>query len=79
MQKRESNVGSKRIDPLILFKMLVLQPLFNLSVGVRLPLAVEELEFQVNDRRSFEELVGIGVMNGLNPRCPNCRLLSREA
>jgi hypothetical protein len=32
----------ERIDPLILFKMLVLQQLFKLSD--------EELEFQVNDR-----------------------------
>ena len=45
----------KRIDPLILFKMLILQQLFNLSD--------EELEFQVNDRRAFEEFVGLGVMN----------------
>ena len=52
---RKSNAGRKRIDPLILFKMLVLQQLFNLSD--------EELEFQVNDRRSFEEFVGLGVMN----------------
>ncbi|WP_259724235.1 transposase [Synechococcus sp. CS-1332] len=35
--------------------MLVLQQLFNLSD--------EELEFQVNDRRSFEEFFGLGVMN----------------
>ena len=35
--------------------MLVLQQLFNLSD--------EELEFQLNDRRSFEEFVGLGVMN----------------
>jgi IS5 family transposase len=35
--------------------MLVLQQLFNLSD--------EELEFQVNDRRSFEEFNGLGVMN----------------
>ena len=35
--------------------MLVLQQLFNLSD--------EEVEFQVNDRRSFEEFVGLGVMN----------------
>ena len=35
--------------------MLVLQQLFNLSD--------EELEFQVNDRRSFKEFVGLGVMN----------------
>lgn len=45
-QDHKSNAGRKRIDPLILFKMLVLQQLFNLSD--------EELEFQVNDRRSFE-------------------------
>ena len=35
--------------------MLVLQQLFNLSD--------EELEFQVKDRRSFEEFVGLGVLN----------------
>ncbi len=32
-QERKSNAGRKWIDPLILFKMLVLQRLFNLSVG----------------------------------------------
>jgi hypothetical protein len=47
----------KRIDSLILFKMLVLQQLFNLSD--------EELEYQVNDRRSLEDLVGLGVMNNI--------------
>jgi IS5 family transposase len=56
-QERKSNAGRKRIDPLILFKMLVLQQLFNLSD--------EELEFQVNDRRSFEDFVGLGVMNSI--------------
>jgi IS5 family transposase len=56
-QERKSNAGRKRIDPLILFKMLVLQQLFNLSD--------EEIEFQVNDRRSFEEFVGLGVMNSI--------------
>jgi transposase len=55
--ERKSNVGRKRIDPLILFKMLVITQLFNLSD--------EELEFQVNDRRSFEEFVGLGVMNSI--------------
>ncbi|MEX1121900.1 MAG: transposase, partial [Balneolales bacterium] len=42
-EERKSIAGRKRIDPLILFKMLVLQQLFNLSD--------EEVEFQVNDRR----------------------------
>ena len=32
--ERKSNAGRKRIDPIILFKMLVLQQLFNLSVGL---------------------------------------------
>ena len=36
--ERKSNAGRKRIDPLILFKMLVLQQLFNLSD--------QELEFR---------------------------------
>jgi IS5 family transposase len=33
--------------------------------GRSLPLAVEELEFQVNDRRSSEEFAGLGVMNSI--------------
>ena len=50
--------GRKRIDPLILFKMLILQQLFNLSD--------EELGFQANDRLSFEEFFRVGVMNNLS-------------
>ncbi len=56
-QERKSQAGRKRIDPLVLFKMLVLQQLFNLSD--------EELEFQVSDRRSVEEFVGLGVINSI--------------
>ena len=52
IQERKSNAGRKRIDPVILFKMLVLQQLFNLSD--------EELELQVNDRRSFLDCVRLG-------------------
>ena len=37
--------------------MLVLHQLFNLND--------EELEFQVNDRRSFDEFEGLGVMNSI--------------
>jgi len=47
----------KELIPFILFKMLVLQQLSNLSD--------EEVEFQVNDRRSFEEFVGLSVMNDI--------------
>jgi IS5 family transposase len=56
-QKCKNKAGLKRIDPLMLFKMLLLQQLFNHSD--------EELEFQVNDRRSFEEFVGLCVMNNI--------------
>ena len=56
-KERKSSAGRRRIDPLILFKMLVLQQLFNLSDA--------ETEFQVNDRRSFEKFVGLGVMNDI--------------
>ena len=55
--ERKSNAGRKTIDPLILFKMLDLQQLFYLSD--------EKLEFQLNDRRSFEEFVGLRVMNNI--------------
>ena len=54
-KERKSSAGRRRIDPLILFKMLVHRQLFNLSDA--------ETEFQVNDRRSFEVFVGLGVIN----------------
>ena len=53
--ERKSPAGRRRIDPLMLFKMLILQQLFHLSDS--------ELEFQVNDRRSFEEFIGLGIMD----------------
>ena len=43
VQERRSNAGRKRIDPLILFKMLVLQQLFNLSVGEAFRLRLKSL------------------------------------
>ena len=56
-QERKNNAECKRIDPLILIKKLILQQLVNLCN--------EELEFQVNDRHSFEALVGLGLMNSI--------------
>jgi IS5 family transposase len=55
--ERQSNAGRKRIDPMILFKMLILREFFNFSD--------KELEFQVNDRRFFEGFVGLGVMSNI--------------
>jgi len=48
---QRNKAGIKKIDPLILFKMLDQKQLFNLSD--------ERLELQLNDRRSFEEFVGL--------------------
>ena len=41
--ERKSYAGRKRLDSLILFKMLVLQQLFNLSVGVAFCLQLKSL------------------------------------
>jgi transposase, IS5 family len=52
-QTRKSNAGRKPIDPLILFKLLILQQLYNLSD--------EELEYQTYDRASFRRFLGLGT------------------
>ena len=44
-------VGRKPIDPLILFKLLILQQLYNLSD--------EDLEYQTHDRASFRRFLGM--------------------
>ena len=58
--KKEGKIraGRKRIDRLVIFKMLVLQQLCNLSDA--------EMKFQVNNRRSFERFVGLGVMHSIS-------------
>ena len=56
-KERQSPAGRKRIDVIVMFKMLVLQQLYNLSDA--------EVEFQVNDRRSFEKFVGLYVMHSI--------------
>jgi IS5 family transposase len=52
-ETKKSNAGRKPIDALVLFRMLVLQALYNLSD--------EEAEYQVNDRMSFGRFVGKGI------------------
>ena len=54
-KERKSPAGRKRIDVIVMFRILVLQQLHNLSD--------EEVEFQVNDRRSFEKFAGLGIMH----------------
>lgn len=48
---RKSNAGRKPIDVVVMFKMLVLQQLYNISD--------EDLEYQVNDRLSFMKFLGL--------------------
>ena len=50
---RKSEAGRKPMDVLLLFKMLVLQKLYTISD--------EELEYQINDRLSFMQFLGLGL------------------
>jgi IS5 family transposase len=50
-QERKSKAGRKPIDPLLLFKLLIVQQLYNLSD--------EDLEYQTHDRESFRRFVGL--------------------
>ena len=50
-RRRQSNVGRKPIDAIIMFKALVLQHLYNISD--------DELEFQIRDRYSFCRFLGL--------------------
>lgn len=55
LQKRErkSNAGRKPYDVIMMFKLLVLQSLYNLSD--------EQVEFQVRDRLSFMRFLGLSL------------------
>ena len=50
-KERKSNAGRKAHDVLLMFKVLVLQSLYNLSD--------ERLEFQIRDRISFMRFLGL--------------------
>src|SRR6202166_3669912 len=51
--EKKSNAGRKPIDVIVMFRMLVLQSLYNLSD--------EQVEFQVSDRMSFTRFLGHGI------------------
>lgn len=50
---RKNNAGRKPMDVIVMFKLLVLQQLYNISD--------EELEYQVSDRLSFMQFLGLGL------------------
>lgn len=52
-KERKSKAGRKAIDPVRMFKLLILQRLYGISD--------EALEYQVNDRLSFMKFVGLGI------------------
>jgi IS5 family transposase len=54
---RKSHAGRKPIDVLVMFKMLVLQQLYNISD--------DDLEYQVNDRLSFMQFLGLTLADSV--------------
>jgi hypothetical protein len=54
-----SQAGRKPTDVILMFKLLVLQHLFNLSD--------DELEYQANDRLSFMKFLGFGIEDRIIP------------
>jgi IS5 family transposase len=52
-KERKSNAGRKPIDVILMFKLLILQQLYNISD--------EALEYQVKDRLSFMEFLNLGL------------------
>ena len=51
-EKRKSNAGRKSWDEVLMFRVLVLQQLYNLSD--------DQIEYQIRDRLSFMRFLGLG-------------------
>lgn len=52
-KERKSNAGRKPIDLVLMFKVLIVQTLYNL--------ADEQVEYQIKDRLSFARFLGLGI------------------
>jgi transposase, IS5 family len=52
---RKSQAGRKPLDVILMFKILILQRLYNISDA--------ELEYQINDRLSFMRFLQLGLEN----------------
>jgi IS5 family transposase len=52
-KERKSSAGAKPYDYVLMFKIIILQRLYNLSD--------EQMEFQLNDRLSFKRFTGLGL------------------
>src|SRR5476649_1355724 len=56
-EAKKSKAGRKPIDAIVMFRMLVVQSLYNLSD--------EQVEFQVRDRLSFTRFLGLGFEDSI--------------
>src|ERR1700688_1783314 len=56
-EKKRPPPGKKPIDVMVMFRMLVLQSLYNLSD--------EQVEYQVRYRLSFTRFLGLGIEDGI--------------
>jgi transposase len=54
--ERKSPAGRKPIDPVLMFKIVILQRLYNLSD--------DQTEYQILDRASFQRFLGLSVGDG---------------
>lgn len=52
-KERKSNAGRKPFDVILMFKIMILQSLYNLSD--------DQIEFQIRDRLSFMRFLGLGI------------------
>jgi IS5 family transposase len=68
-EKRKSNAGRPPWDEVLMFKVLVLQQLYNLSD--------DQIEYQIRDRLSFMRFLGLGVEDRVPPL--GCALLACRA
>ncbi|CCI20941.1 transposase (fragment) [Microcystis aeruginosa PCC 9809] len=57
---RKSQAGRKPLDVILMFKCLLLQQLHNISD--------EELEYQINDRLSWMQFLGLGLEDQIPDR-----------
>ena len=57
VSEKKSSAGRKPIDVVVMFRMLVLQSLYNLSD--------EQVEYQVRDRLSFTRFLRLGIEDGI--------------
>ena len=60
-EAKKSTAGRKPFDAIAMFRMLVLQSLYNLSD--------EQIEYQVYDRATFTRFVGLGLEDGPGEAC----------